>query len=282
MSFVFWVVLSLLAFAGNSVLCRMALADSHIDPISFTFLRLASGALFLIALVLIKHRNPSLFIPSRSVFISALALFVYAIAFSMAYVVLPAGLGALLLFGFVQISMLVWSRVKREPFTKIQWSGFSVAVIGVVWLLNPESNQGALLPSIAMALAGVAWAVYSIQGKGTTDPTSHTAQNFLWSLPMALLVFGGWLNWGQVQLSMNGVILATLSGVVTSGMGYAIWYKVLPRLSVNIAATLQLSVPVIAILFGVMLLNEDITSKLVVASLLVLGGITLVIASRAK
>lgn len=274
------ILLSLIAFAGNSILCRLALADESIDPVSFSLIRLISGALFLSALIVMKGQSTGSK-PTTKTLAGAFSLFIYAFGFSLAYVSLPAGLGALLLFGFVQISMLSWAMLNKERFNLWQWGGFGIAVFGVTWLLYPHS-QSAQMPItfssvFSMIIAAVAWAAYTLIGKGARDPILETSQNFVWSTPFAMLAFALWFFHQGVNAEAVGIYLAIASGIITSGIGYAIWYTVLPKLSVNVAATLQLSVPVIAVLGGVLFLDESITFDLVISSTAVLGGIFLVL-----
>lgn len=263
--------LAMLAFAGNSLLCRAALRDSQIDPASFTALRLFAGALVLWLLLRLR-KGPS---KVAGTWYGALALFIYAAAFSYAYLHLDAGAGALLLFGAVQLSMIVWGLFKGERLHRLQMVGLALAAGGLVALLLPGTSTPSLSASLLMALAGVAWGAYSLLGKGTPDPLAATAGNFLRSLPimavLCLLALNG-LEWDSA-----GVIYALLSGGLASGIGYAIWYAALPGLAAIQAASVQLSVPLLTALAGSLLLGETLTGRLLIAGLAILGGIALVL-----
>jgi len=269
-------VLALLAFAGNSLLCRAALAHTPIDPASFTAIRLGSGALVLGLVAKSRRTLP----PGRGSWPSALALFAYAAAFSFAYVTLPAGTGALLLFGAVQASMIGWGLLKGERFAPLQLAGLVLALGGLVGLLLPGLSAPPLGGALLMMGAGVAWGVYSLRGKAAGDPTRVTAGNFVRTVPLALALL--LLTLGQAQLDAAGVAYAVTSGAITSGVGYAIWYSVLPQFKAATAATLQLSVPVMATLGSIAWLGEPLTLRLLLASAAILGGIALVIRKQAK
>jgi drug/metabolite transporter (DMT)-like permease len=268
---ILFTTLALLAFAGNSLLCRAALAHTPIDAASFTTIRLVSGALTLWLLVQLTRRE----VTGRGSWPSALALFAYAAAFSFAYVSLPTGTGALLLFGSVQTGMIGWGLVKGERFSLVQWAGLLLALAGLVGLLLPGISAPPLGAALLMISAGLAWAVYSLRGKGAGDPLRVTAGNFVRTVPVALGMSLLFLN--SAQVDMAGALYAIASGAITSGIGYAIWYTVLPQLKATSAATLQLSVPVIAALGGIALLGEPLTLRLLLASVAILGGIALVI-----
>lgn len=267
--------LAMLAFAGNSLLCRAALVSTDIDPSSFTALRLFSGALVLAALVWIRQGSRL----EGTVF-CALALFGYAIAFSFAYLQLDAGSGALLLFGSVQACMLSYGWWRGERLNGLQRFGLGCAIVGLLILLLPLASLPALSSALLMLLAGVCWAIYSLLGRSSRDPLAATAGNFLLCVPALLpllLVFRSQLQWDNL-----GAFYALLSGAITSGIGYALWYAALPQLKALQAASVQLSVPIIAALIGSLLLSEPLTPRLLVASLAVLGGIALVLQSKAK
>lgn len=267
-------VLALLAFAGNSLLCRAALAHTPIDAASFTTIRLAAGALTLWLLVQLTRSEAT----GRGSWPSALALFAYAGAFSFAYISLSTGTGALLLFGSVQASMIGWGLVKGERFLPLQLAGLLLALAGLVGLLLPGLSAPPLGGALLMIAAGVAWGVYSLRGKGAGDPLRVTAGNFVRTVPVALFMSLLFLN--SAQVDMAGALYAIASGAITSGIGYAIWYTVLPQLKATSAATLQLGVPVIAALGGIALLGEPLTLRLLLASVAILGGIALVIWRR--
>ncbi|MFN4350896.1 MAG: DMT family transporter [Hylemonella sp.] len=264
-------VCALLAFAGNSLLCRAALQHTPIDAASFTTIRLVSGALTLWLLVQLTRRE----VTGRGSWPSALALFAYAAAFSFAYVSLPAGAGALLLFGSVQTGMIGWGLVKGERFKALQWLGLALALAGLVGLLLPGLSAPPLGAALLMITAGLAWAVYSLRGKGAGDALRVTAGNFVRTVPVALVM--SLLFMGSAQVDKAGALYAIASGAITSGIGYAIWYTALPHLKATSAATLQLSVPVIAAVGGILWLGEPLTLRLLMASAAILGGIALVI-----
>lgn len=267
-------VLALLAFAGNSLLCRAALQHTPIDAASFTTIRLVSGAVVLWLLVQVTRREAT----GRGSWPSALALFAYAAAFSFAYVNLPAGTGALLLFGSVQTGMIGWGLAKGERFATLQWAGLLVALAGLVGLLLPGLSAPPLGAALLMVTAGLAWAVYSLRGKGAGDPLRVTAGNFVRTVPVALAMSLLFINSARVDAA--GALYAVASGAITSGIGYAIWYTALPHLKATSAATVQLSVPVIAAVGGILWLDEPLTLRLVLASAAILGGIALVIRQK--
>ncbi|MNZ64498.1 putative inner membrane transporter yiJE [compost metagenome] len=268
--------LAMLAFAANSLLCRIALRDGHIDAASFTAIRLLGGALALGLIVHLRGRAAPPALGGSN--LSALALFVYAAGFSWAYLQLPAATGALLLFGAVQASMILWGLWRGERLAFGQGCGLLLAFAGLAVLLLPGASAPAALPALSMLLAGVAWGVYSLRGRGAGDATGHTAGNFLRSLPLALLL--GLVAWPWLQLDGAGLGYALLSGALASGVGYALWYAVLPALRATQAATVQLSVPLLTALFGVLLLGEPFDLRLLLASLLLLGGVTWVLLGR--
>jgi drug/metabolite transporter (DMT)-like permease len=266
--------LAMLAFAGNSLLCRAALQQTSIDAGSFTAIRLFSGALML-WLVVHLRQGPA---AGRGNWRSALALFAYAAGFSFAYVTLPAATGALLLFGAVQATMNGYGIWKGERFLKWQLLGLVLACGGLVGLLLPGLSAPPLLGAVLMLGAGVAWGVYSLRGKDTGDATRVTAGNFLRAAVIAILMSPLMLS--QSNLEWAGIGFAVASGALASGIGYAIWYTALPALKATHAATVQLSVPVIAALGGIVFLGEPLTLRLVLASVAILGGIALVIRKK--
>ncbi|MDY7091982.1 MAG: DMT family transporter [Acidobacteriota bacterium] len=266
--------LAMIAFAGNSLLCRVALRDTQIDATSFTTLRLVSGALMLALLV----RGRGARAAGRGSWPSALALFAYAAGFSFAYLSLTAATGALLLFGAVQATMIGHGLWSGERLRWLQWVGLLLALGGLVGLLLPGLSAPPLVGSLLMLGAGVAWGVYSLRGRGAGDPTRVTAGNFLRAAPIALglsLVMRDHIAWDWAG---GGYALA--SGALASGIGYAIWYAALPSLKATHAATVQLSVPVLAALGGIALLGESMTGRLVLASVAILGGIALVVLEK--
>ena len=261
---------TLIAFAANSLLCRMALKAELIDPVSFTQVRLLSGALFL-APFFYLHREKIL--PLRIADLrAALALFVYAIAFSLSYVSLDAGAGALILFGMVQFTMIGFAILKGLRPVVMQWAGIAAGLAGLAYLTLPGLTAPPPGGALLMAAAGIAWGAYSLLGKTEADPVGATARNFLLSLPFVLLLFlmpkGG-------HASTQGLALAIASGAIASGAGYVIWYRALRNLSTMSASMVQLAVPIFAALGGIILLSEPLTMRLLVSSILILGGIYL-------
>ncbi|MBE7376999.1 DMT family transporter [Pseudomonas lopnurensis] len=268
--------LAMLAFAGNSILCRIALRDTGIDPASFTGLRLFAGALTLWLLLRIGQAGE----PLRGDWFSALALFVYAASFSFAYLSLDAGAGALLLFGAVQLSMLAWGALRGERFSPGQIGGLLLALGGLLVLLLPGSRAPALDGAMLMLLSGVAWGVYSLRGRAASNPLAATAGNFVRAAPLAALLCLALMT--QRQWDPAGVIYALLSGALTSGVGYAIWYAAMPGLAAIQAASVQLSVPLLTALAGALLLGEPVTATLIVSGAAILGGIALVLLIRPR
>ena len=263
--------LAMVAFACNSLLCRVALKHTSIDAASFTTIRLISGAVMLWLVVRISRGTQT----GRGNWPSAFALFVYAAGFSFAYVSLPASTGALLLFGAVQATMIGYGIWAGERLRRLQLVGLVLALGGLVGLLLPGLSAPPLPGSLLMLSAGVAWGVYSLRGKGAGDPTRVTAGNFLRAVPIAAAL--GILMHRGASLDSAGVLYAVASGSVASGIGYAIWYTALPALKATSAATVQLSVPVIAAMGGIVFLDESATVRLVLATVAILGGIALVI-----
>lgn len=263
--------LAMLAFAGNSILCRIALRDTDIDPGSFTGVRILAGALTLWLLLRVgKARQPL-----GGDWLSALALFVYAASFSFAYINLDAGAGALLLFGAVQLSMLAWGLLRGERFSAGQIAGLSLALIGLVILLLPGSSAPALEGALLMLLSGVAWGVYSLRGRGASNPLAATAGNFIKAVPFAAALC--LLMVSQQRWDAPGLVYALLSGALTSGVGYAIWYAALPGLAAIQAASVQLSVPLLTAIAGAVLLGEAVTAMLLLSGAAILGGIAMVL-----
>ncbi|HET7126135.1 MAG TPA: DMT family transporter [Lysobacter sp.] len=263
-------LLALVAFAGNSLLCRAALAHGGIDAATFTLVRLLSGAVVLALLARLRTNGSG-----HGNWRSALALFAYAAAFSYAYLQLTAATGALLLFGAVQATMIAHGLRMGERLRVPQWCGLMLACGGLVGLVLPGLSAPPLAGALLMLGAGVAWGVYSLRGRGVGDPLRITAGNFLRAVPMAALL--ALLFVDRASLTPAGAGYAVLSGALASGVGYAIWYTALPRLRATTAATVQLCVPVLAALGGVMLLGEALTLRLLLASAAILGGIALVV-----
>lgn len=263
--------LTMIAFAGNSLLCRAALGHAHIDAASFTSIRLISGALVLWLIVQIRHGTHT----GKGSWRSAVALFIYAAGFSYAYLSLSASTGALLLFGAVQATMIGYGIWTGERLRAIQLAGLLLAFAGLIGLLLPGVTAPPLMGSLLMLGAGVAWGVYSLRGRGAGDPTVVTAGNFLRTVPIAIVLSA--VMFRGIGMDAAGIGYAVVSGGLASGLGYAIWYTLLPALKATVAASVQLSVPVIAALGGVLLLGEHISLRLVLASIAILGGIALVI-----
>lgn len=272
----------MIAFASNSLLCRAALRDTGIDAASFTSIRILSGAIALWLIMALRRSTSS----RRGNWISAFALFAYAAAFSFAYNTLPAGTGALLLFGAVQATMILWSFRKGERLDAIQIAGLIMAIAGLIVLVLPGLSAPPLIGSVLMLSAGIAWGIYSLRGKikgpsgSDGDPIAATAGNFLRAVPFATLV--SIIMLATLRLDASGIIYAVISGALTSGLGYVIWYAALPDLNAASAATVQLSVPVLAATGGIFLLGEAITLRYVIASTAVLGGIFLVVIEKQR
>lgn len=267
----------MLAFAGNSLLCRTALKHSGLDAASFTTIRLGSGAAMLWLVARVGHGTTS----GKGNWLSAFALFIYAAGFSFAYVSLPVATGALLLFGAVQATMLGRAIWVGERFLKLQLAGLVLAFGGLVCLFLPGLSAPPLFGSLVMLSAGVAWGVYSLRGKGAGDPTKVTAGNFLRAVPIAAaLSLLSLLTHNGATWDAAGFGFAVASGALASGIGYAIWYTALPELKGTKAAIVQLSVPVLAASGGILFLGEVVTLRLVLASVAILGGIALVILER--
>lgn len=288
--------LALCAFAGNSLLCRLALRETGndaagIDPAAFTCLRLASGALVLWLLATAAAARASAGADVRAGaqtrrranappdWAAACALFVYAAGFSYAYTQLSAASGALLLFGAVQATMLGWGLLRGERLRALQWGGLLLALAGLTWLL-PGATAPAPSAALLMLGAGVAWGVYSLRGRGARDAVAQTAGNFLRSLPLAALLGIGAAVAGSLRIDATGALLAIVSGAVTSGLGYALWYTALPGLRASSAASLQLAVPALTAFGAVLWLDEALTVRLLLASAAILGGIALTILGR--
>ena len=265
--------LAMLAFAGNSLLCRAALRETPIDAATFTTIRMASGALALWLIVRLRGGGAR-----EGGWLSAFWLFAYAAAFSFAYITLTAATGALLLFGAVQATMIIAGFARGERFAALQWLGFAVAVAGLGALLLPGASAPPPIGAALMIAAGIAWGFYSLRGRGAGDPTRVTAGNFLRAVPMAVIV--SFAMYSKASVDTMGIAYAVASGAITSAVGYAIWYTALPALKATSAATVQLSVPVIAAVGGVLLLGEPLTLRLVSCSMAILGGIALVVRRR--
>lgn len=267
---------ALVAFAFNSILCRLALQNGEIDAVSFTLVRIVSGAVALIAIYFLfgqKQKNEK-----SGNWFSAFFLFAYAICFSIAYINLTTGTGALILFGSVQATMIFAALIKGERLKITEFIGLIFALGGLIYLVFPGLAAPPILSSALMAIAGIGWGFYTLRGKGSKNPLADTMGNFVRAVPLAILAVLPFLS--QIHLSQKGIVLAVLSGAVTSGIGYAVWYAALKFHTATRAAILQLSVPVLAAFGGVILLSETITTRLLTATILIIGGIALAICSR--
>jgi drug/metabolite transporter (DMT)-like permease len=269
-------LVAMIAFAGNSLLCRAALKHTSIDAASFTFTRIFSGAAALWLIMKLRHATWK----DAGNWPSALALFAYAAAFSFAYNTLSAGTGALLLFGAVQATMILWGLRKGERLDARQLIGLALALSGLVLLLFPGLSAPPFGGSTLMLGAGVAWGIYSLRGKGEKNPGSATAGNFLRAVLFALIPSIILFPW--MRLDRAGIVYAVISGAIASGAGYVIWYTALSGLKAASAATVQLSVPVLAATGGILLLGEPLTSRFLFASIAILGGIALVVIEQRR
>jgi drug/metabolite transporter (DMT)-like permease len=266
-----YTTLTMLAFAANSVFCRMALKQTGIDAASFTSVRLLAGAAMLLLLMRFQNKAPL----RHGSWRSALALFIYAAALSFAYRSINTGAGALMLFGAVQATMILAGFIAGERMSALQSIGFAAALTGLVILVSPGVQAPSLGDSLIMLVSGIAWGLYSLWGRGLPDAAAATAGNFLRTVPLTLtlsLLASPWMT-----LDAHGVLYAVLSGALTSALGYVLWYRVLQQLRAMTASTIQLSAPLLAALGGIALLGEVFTRDLLIASLLILGGIWLVV-----
>lgn len=268
---------AMVAFAANSLLCRLALGHAAIDPASFASVRLVSGALMLALLMRLRSPRPT---TVNADWPAAIMLWVYVACFSFAYLTLAAGTGALILFGAVQLTMFGAGLSAGERFAASAWIGLGLALTGMLYLVSPGFAAPAPLGAALMAAAGIAWGVYSLRGRKSSDPLAATAGNFWRATPFVLVL--SLLFVKSFHASTAGVALAIASGALTSGIGYAIWYAALPGLSAMRAATVQLLVPPMAALAGVFVLSEAVSFRLALASAAILGGVALVLVSRSK
>jgi drug/metabolite transporter (DMT)-like permease len=270
--------LALVAFAMNSVLCRLALGKSAIDAASFSSIRLCSGAIILLLIVRLSRSGaPS---APRHKWTSPVLLFLYAATFAFAYISLSVGTGALILFGSVQATMIITALVSGERPGVFEWAGLSLALGGLVYLVFPGLAAPSITSSLLMIVAGISWGFYSVLGRSTVNPLADTVGNFLRAVPFAIGV--SLLMASKINISGKGVMLAVISGALTSGMGYVIWYAALRGLTATRAATVQLAVPVLAAIGGIVLLSEDISLRLVLAGILILGGIGITLSGRTR
>ena len=271
-----YTVFALVAFAFNSILCRLALGAETIDAASFTLIRLISGAVTLVAISLFFDRKESN--EKRGNWFSAFFLFAYAVCFSFAYVNLTTGTGALVLFGSVQATMIFVALIKGERPKIVEWLGLIFALGGLIYLVFPGLSSPPFFSSALMAIAGIAWGFYTLRGKGSTNPLADTTGNFVRAVPMVILLSLPFIY--QIHLSPRGILLAVLSGAIASGIGYSVWYAALKFHTATRAAILQLSVPALAATGGVIFLAETVSLRLILATILILGGISLAILGR--
>lgn len=269
--------LALTAFAANSVLCRLALGEQSIDASSFTIIRLLSGVITLWIILLLRNRGRTMW--QHGSWPAAAMLFLYAATFSFAYTTLDTGTGALILFGSVQLTMILFSVSRGDHLHLTEWSGILLAFLGFVYLVLPGISTPSLDGFILMTAAGVAWGVYTIIGRGSARPLVDTGSNFLRTVPFVLLL--GLSTVRHIDMTARGVALAVLSGAVASGIGYAIWYRALAGLTTTRAAVLQLSVPVLAAAGGVLFMSEMVSLRLALSAMMILGGIALVVLGKA-
>ena len=271
-------ILAMCAFAANSIFCRLALGAGAIDAVGFTGVRLISGAAIL--WLISAFRNPSSGRQGNGNWISAAMLFLYAICFSYAYLSLSAGTGALILFAAVQITMISTAIAQGERLRPSQWVGIGLAVCGLVYLVLPGLTSPDPMGAALMAGAGVAWGIYSLRGRSSGDPISMTGGNFIRSVPLIIAV--PLVSISHLHFTARGVLWAVASGMLASGLGYVIWYAALKGLSAARAATVQLSVPVLAAVGGILFLSENLTLRLVFASIAILGGLFIVLLPKRK
>lgn len=272
----FYTAFALAAFAFNSILCRLALQTEEIDAAGFTAIRLVSGALTLFFISTFFSKNKA----GGGNWLSAFFLFAYAVCFSFAYVSLTTATGALILFGSVQATMIISALASGERPRVLEWIGLIAALGGLIYLVFPGLSAPPLFNSILMASAGVAWGFYTLRGRASKNPLADTTGNFARSIPLIFLTALPFLS--NIHLSQKGIALAVLSGAIASGIGYSVWYAALKYHTASRAAILQLSVPVLAAIGGVIFLSEEIQVRLILATVLILGGISLAIFGRAK
>lgn len=278
MKIILLTTLALVSFAFNSILCRLALGQEMIDATSFTTIRLVSGAITLLIISLVFNQKQAEL--KRGNWLSAFFLFAYAICFSFAYLKLTTATGALILFGSVQLTMICVALIKGERPQVLEWIGLLLAFGGLVYLVFPGLSAPPIVSSMLMISAGIAWGFYTLRGKGSENPLADTTGNFIRTVPMILLLAIPFLS--QIHLSNKGIILAILSGAIASGIGYSVWYAVLKHHTSTRAAILQLAVPALAALGGVIFLAESLSMRLILASCLILGGIALAITGKSQ
>lgn len=285
-------LLALIAFASNSILCRLALAPHEIDPANFTLTRLGSGGLTLLLIHAIVTRSWSGGASPKRPFghglIAAALLFLYALPFSLAYVSIGAGTGALILFTAVQATMLLGALRSGERFRALEGVGMVIAIAGLVYLVKPGLSAPSPVGSTLMAVAGIAWGLYSLRGRGTSDPLRDTTNNFVLAIPLAIAArwapaaISAPLGFAHTAATTRGLILAAASGALASGLGYTVWFAALRGLTAIRASMVQLAVPVVAAAGGVIFLHEAITARLIVSAALILGGLGIALAGKSR
>ncbi len=286
-----YTIIALIAFAANSLFCRMALTEDYIDAWSFTIIRLLGGAICLTLVMAVHARNltrqhtanttidTSAILKDKGSWLSSISLVVYALCFSLAYVELDTGTGALILFAAVQLTMIGWGIYKKEQLSALQWAAFIVAVAGFIYLMLPSAAVPSLSGAVIMAISGVAWGVYSIRGQACISPLRATGFNFIRSLvaiPILLLMATSYLK----DISLEGILLASISGAITSGLGYSLWYTAMTLLKSTQAAVVQFCVPVLAATAGVVFLSEQLTIRFMIASAIILGAVLVFILNK--
>ena len=291
-----YTIIALIAFAANSLLCRMALAEGYIDPWNFTVIRLLGGAVCL-AIIMTVHQqrlqrqsvlnentnvnavSKDAILKDKGSWLSGVSLVVYALCFSLAYVELETGTGALILFAAVQFTMIGWGIYQKERLSKVQWAALLIAFAGFVYLMLPSAAVPSLFGAVIMALSGISWGVYSIRGKSCISPLRATGFNFIRSLVAIPLLFLAGMHY-LAEMSMEGILLAGVSGAITSGVGYSLWYVAMPLLKSTQAAVVQFCVPVLAAILGVVFLSEPITLTFVIASTVILSAVFVFILNK--
>jgi drug/metabolite transporter (DMT)-like permease len=264
--------LALIAFAANSVLCRLALGNNVIDASSFTIIRLLAGAIVLFCIVLFSKGKTST--TSKGNLLSSFMLFLYAITFSFAYLSLDTGTGALILFGAVQITIIIHTLLSGNKLRPLEWLGVITSFLGFIYLISPGVSSPSIIGFVLMTIAGISWGIYTIKGQTSKNPLRDTTYNFIKTLPFITILYIATMT--QSNYSTEGILLAIIAGGVTSGIGYTIWYMAIRGLSSIQSAVLQLLVPVIAAFSGVIFISEIITVRLTVSSILILGGVLIV------
>lgn len=273
------ILITLFFFSANSILARTALLENYIDAYSFTFIRLFSGTIVLLAILYIKEKT--LAIKLKENWISSFMLFLYAITFSYSYLNLDAGIGALILFAVVQLFIIFIALVKKETLNRKKSIGIILAFAGLFYLLYPEeSYKLSFIHVLLMVIAGISWGFYTILGKNSTNALQHTADNFLKSLVFITAFYFIFVS--QTYITLNGIILASISGAITSALGYSLWYLILPKIQIITSGIIQLLVPPIAILLAVIFLNEELSFKLFISTDIILAGISIAILSKRK